>query len=78
MAGKLSVAFLTKTTTFKIMTDTYTEEERKVLRAQHRDRVARCTRDIQARWKREAEERKKRLAEEAELKKMEEEEAENE
>lgn len=75
VAGKLSVASLTKTTTFKIMND-YTEEELEVLRAQHRDRVARCTRDIQARWKREAEERKKRLAEEAELKKMEEEEAE--
>ncbi len=50
----------------------YTEEELKVLRAQHRDRVARCTRDIQVRWKREKEERQKQLAEDEELRKMEE------
>ena len=69
--------FSQKLRLLKIMND-YTEEELEVLRAQHRDRVARCTRDIQARWKREAEEKAKRLEEEAELKKMEEEEAENE
>jgi hypothetical protein len=52
---------------------TLTEEEREILRAQHRERVARCTRDIQAHWKREAEERQEKLEEEAELKKLEEE-----
>ncbi len=75
-AGKLSAASLTKTTTFKIMSNTYTEEELVALRTQHRERVARCTRDLQARWKREKEEEEKRLAEEEELRKMEEEEAE--
>ncbi len=53
---------------------TLTEEEREILRAEHRERVADCTRKVQAIWKREAEERKKELEEEAELKRMEEEE----
>ena len=55
---------------------TLTEEEREILRAEHRERVADCTRKVQAIWKLEAEERKKKLEEEAELKRMEEEEAE--
>ena len=53
---------------------TYTEEELEILRAQHRERVARCTRDIQAHWKEKAE-LKKLEEEEAELKKLEEEKA---
>ena len=55
---------------------TLSEKDREIMRAQHRERVARCTRDMQVRWKAEAEERKKKLEDEAELKRMEEEEAE--
>ncbi len=49
---------------------TLTEEEREILRAQHRERVAQCTRAVQARFKEEAELKK---LEEEELKKLEEE-----
>lgn len=50
---------------------TLTEEEREILRAQHRDRVARCTRDVQAHWKEVAE---LKAMEEEELRKLKEDE----
>jgi len=55
---------------------TLTEEELEILRAQFKERIARCTRDMQARWKAEAEEAKLKKIEEEELKRMEEGEAE--
>ena len=39
----------------KVLTPEMTEAQRAVLRKEHADRVARCTRDIHERWKQDAE-----------------------